>query len=78
MFTPWLLEQSDREDGVGRLARLAYLDINAGCASAYSNATNWLYHFKDNHAKQLPLFTELLGDAYVEYCTELDKHKSAF
>lgn len=78
MFTTWLLDQDDREDSVGLLARTAKSDINNGCSRVYPYATDWLHHFKDRHSKQLPKLMEPLGDAYVEYCTTFDERKQDF
>lgn len=72
MFTEWLLDQQDRTDNVGRLARLVWDDHNAGCAVMYPDPVSWKKHFEARHAAKLPLLMEMLGDAYVEYATQLD------
>lgn len=78
MFTAWLLDQRSRDDSVGDLAGLAYEDYNAGCAGVYKDAVAWLAHFESMHRKQLPILTEMLGDAYVEYCTQLSTKTDEF
>jgi len=77
MFTSWLFEQDDRDDNVGRFAKLAYADYNAGCASAFKDAVAWKEHFEQKHPKKFGVLLELLGDAYVEYSTELDEQFKA-
>jgi hypothetical protein len=77
MFTSWLFEQDDRDDRVGRFARLAYADYNAGCASPFKDAVAWKVHFEQKHPKKFGVLLELLGDAYVEYCTEFSEQDKA-
>jgi hypothetical protein len=78
MFTAWLLDQQGREDSIGDLADLVYEDHNAGCAIMFKDAVAWLSHFESSHRKQLVILTEMLGDAYVEYCTQLGTHTNEF
>lgn len=76
MFTSWLFEQQDRDDNVGLFARVAFYDYNAGCAGYYRDAVAWKKHFDVKHVRKAPKLNEMLGDAYVEYCTELDENLS--
>ena len=78
MFTAWLLDQRDRVDAVGMLANVAYNDHNAGCASMYKDPVSWMHHFEDKHRKQLARLMEGLGDAYVEYCSQLGTKNDLF
>jgi len=78
MFTAWLLDQRGREDSVGDLADLVYEDHNAGCAIMFKDAVAWMGHFEDMHRRQLSILTELLGDAYVEYCNQLGTQTDEF
>lgn len=78
MFTLWALDQQDRDDSVGKIAKLMYRDHNDGCAIMFKDATGWLHHFQDKHVRQLPILTEMLGDAYVEYCTTLKRTNEGF
>lgn len=71
MFTAWLYEQQDRNDSVGLFARVAYYDYNAGCAGMYRDAIEWKKHFEVKHMRKYPKLMELLGDAFVDYCSEL-------
>ena len=77
MFTSWLFEQDDRDDRVGRFARLAYADYNAGCASPFKDAVAWKVHFEQKHPKKFEELLDMLGDAFVEYSTELDEQFKA-
>jgi hypothetical protein len=67
MFISWLLEQQDRDDTAGFLARTMFDDYNAGCASLYPDAARWKEHFESKHKKHAAFLMELLGDALVEY-----------
>lgn len=78
MFTVWLFGQQDRDDSVGLFARVAFYDYNAGCALVFGDAVGWKKHFEVKHARKYPKLIELLGDAYVEYCTELGEKSSKF
>lgn len=78
MFTTWLLEQQDRPDSVGMLARTAYKDHNDGCAILYKDAIGWLHHFQGRHRNNLAILIGMLGDAHVEYCTQLDTKTDEF
>ena len=78
MFTTWLLEQQDRPDSVGVLAKTIYDDQNAGCAIMYKDAVAWLHHFEERHRGKLAILTDMLGDAYVEYCIQLDTRTDEF
>lgn len=69
MFTSWLFEQQDRDDRVGLMARTAFDDFNAGCASLFSDAVGWKTHFESRHVKHYHFLLGLLGDAFVEYST---------
>lgn len=71
MFTTWLLEQSDRDDSVGVLARLLFHDYNAGCALMYKDPLGWMQHFKQAHGRVSEKVKDMLGDAYVEYVDTL-------
>ena len=78
MFTVWLFEQRDRDDSVGLFARVAFYDYNAGCASVFKDAVAWKKHFEVKHVRKAPNLMELLGDAFVEYCSELGKSSTQF
>jgi hypothetical protein len=53
-------------------------DYNAGCAGPYKTAVEWKEHFEQKHPSKFEALLELLGDAYVEYCTELKEQKETF
>jgi hypothetical protein len=78
MFSVWVLDQIDREDGVGRFARVVWEDYNSGCAAMYKDAVAWKKHFEKCHRSKLELLVQLLEDAYVEYAMGLDQHDDAF
>jgi hypothetical protein len=78
MFLIWALDQQDRDDSVGLLTRTMWQDYNAGCAGPYKTAVEWKEHFEQKHPSKFEALLELLGDAYVEYCTELKEQKETF
>lgn len=68
VFTPWILEQQDREDEVGDCARLIFEDINNGCApSTFRDVIVWKRHFVAEHPKTVDQSLILLREAYVAY-----------
>ena len=71
VFTAWVLDQQERIDSVGKLARLIVDDHNAGCAAMYKDPVAWRNHFERFHRSSYTVLIEMLGDAYVEYCTSL-------
>jgi hypothetical protein len=73
MFSVWVLDQIDREDGVGRFARVVWDDYNSGCAAMYKDAVAWKTHFEHSHGSKLGVLVQLLEDAYVEYAMSLDQ-----
>jgi len=72
------MEQQDREDTVGKIARLMWQDYNAGCARMYPDPVSWKVHFEQKHAKGFSVLFEWLGDAYVEFASELNAKGDAF
>lgn len=79
MFVQWLLDQQDREDGVGALARTAWGDYNAGCAPVmFQDAIGWKEHFEKIHRKSFNKLMDLLGEAFVEYVAFLDTKSEEF
>lgn len=70
VFTTWLLEQQDRTDSVGYVARICYNDYNAGCAMMYRDPIGWAEHFKNSHSRHYEKLKSILGDAYVEYVAQ--------
>jgi hypothetical protein len=78
VFTAWVLDQQDRDDSVGKLARLIIMDHNAGCAVMYRDPISWKKHFELFHRPKLDALMDMLGDAYVEYCTSLGTRTDSF
>jgi hypothetical protein len=78
MFTAWLLDQQDRSDATGRIARAIFEDHNAGCAVMYADPIGWMKHFQEKHRKTLPTLSTLLGEAYVEYVNSLAYENTDF
>lgn len=77
MFTEWLLDQQDRNDSVGKIAAVVWSDHNSGCAPMYPDPVSWKKHFEAKHAPKLDVLMEYLGDAYVEYATQLKPRMSS-
>jgi len=71
MFSSWLFEQVGTGGSVGRLAELCFADVNAGCALPFYDAVGWKKHFERYHADSFDVVFELLGDAFVEFCSQL-------
>jgi len=68
MFTPWVLDQQDRPDDVGRFAAILWGDINNGCGSSMiRDAVTWKKHFDEVHPKTSTGLNLLLGEAYTAY-----------
>jgi hypothetical protein len=68
MFTPWVLEQLDRPDDVGRFASIMWGDINNGCgSSSMRDPVSWKKHFELVHPKTSTALLILLSEAYAEY-----------
>ena len=78
MFTEWLLDQQEREDSVGKLARVVRDDHNAGCATMFRDPVSWKEHFEHYHRKSFAALFTMLGDAYVEYATSLNTKTDRF
>ena len=78
MFTSWVLDQQDRDDTVGKLAKVMWDDYNAGCAVMFKDPVAWKNHFESRHKKQAPLLMEWLSDTFVEYCTSLGTRTNEF
>ena len=78
MFTSWALDQMDRDDSVGKLAKVMWDDHNAGCATMFKDPVSWKNHFEGSHKKQAPLLMEWLSDMFVEYCTSLNTRTNEF
>jgi hypothetical protein len=78
MFTSWVLDQQDRDDTVGKLAKVMWDDYNAGCASMFKDPVAWKNHFESVHRKQAALLMDWLSDTFVEYCTSLDTRTNEF
>ena len=78
MFTSWALDQMDRDDSVGKLAKVMWDDHNAGCASMFKDPVGWKNHFESRHGKQAPMLLEWLSDMFVEYCTSLNTRTDQF
>ena len=78
MFTSWALDQMDRGDSVGKLAKVMWDDHNAGCAAMFKDPVSWKNHFESSHGKQAPLLMDWLSDMFVEYCTSLNTRTDQF
>ena len=78
MFTSWALDQMDRGDSVGKLAKVMWDDHNAGCAAMFKDPVSWKNHFEGSHGKQAPLLMDWLSDMFVEYCTSLNTRTDQF
>jgi hypothetical protein len=78
VFTAWVLDQQDRDDSVGKLAKLMVMDHNSGCAVMYRDPISWKRHFELFHRGKLGVLMDMLGDAYVEYCNSLGTRTDSF
>jgi len=68
MFTPWVLDQQDRPDDVGRFAAILWSDINNGCGSSMiRDAVTWKKHFEESHPKTAVGLNLLLAESYTAY-----------
>ena len=67
MFMVWLMDQEDREDSVGDLQHLLYVDYNNGCLPQVNSVKAVANHFLDYHPNQFIIFRELLAKAIQAY-----------
>lgn len=75
MFITWLLEQLDRTDRVGKLAKLIEMDINNACLPRTLSATGIQKHFFDRHIKGYAVILPALSGAYKEYLDFIENSK---
>jgi hypothetical protein len=74
MFLNWILDQQDREDATGSIARVIWKDINNGCGSTYFRSSrSWLNHFEDKHTKILTSLKPLLAESYLRYLASYEE-----
>lgn len=67
MWIAWILEQQEREDSTGRLARLIWSDINNGCGNTFlKTVVDWNRHFEAEHPR-LPSLKPWFASAYTDY-----------
>jgi len=71
MFGEWLDEQRDRNDDVGRFARLCWDDFTSGCARWFSGAVEWRDHFVALHPDRADFMFGLLREAFVAYADDV-------
>ena len=69
-FVTWLLDQQDTGGTTARFSKLAWDDVNNGCASPRFTAQEWIEHFKDKHEEKADILTEMLFTSFVEYTKE--------
>lgn len=68
LFMAWLLEQSVREDRIGRLCRIIQVDYNNGCLQARHREDILIDHFAKNHAEtSISILGPLLIEAHLEF-----------
>jgi hypothetical protein len=71
MFTPWVLDQQDRPDDVGRFAAIMWGDINNGCASSsMRDVFSWKRHFEEVHPKTSAALLMMLTETYEAYVND--------
>lgn len=66
-FTQWILALEDEDGVLDRFQKVAYTDINNGCASSKFDATDWKKHFDVKHKESATELTALLKIAYELY-----------
>ena len=66
-FTQWLLSLEDEDGALGRFQKLAYSDINNGCASSKFDAIQWKKHFIEKHPESAEPLIKLLINSYNVY-----------
>ena len=76
-FITWLFEQLDDPGPHQRFAKLAWDDVNNGCAHIRFSVKQWQDHFFEKHPDSSKILIPMLIDAYVQYQKEV-KGKFAF
>ena len=66
-FTQWLLELEDEDGILEKFQKVAFGDINNGCASSKFDALGWKQHFQDKHPESADRLISLLAQAYAKY-----------
>ena len=72
-FSTWLWEQLDLPGRAGDLAKICWLDVNNGCASAKFSASEWVNHFEGKHRDKKEKLSDMLIPVYLEYLEEVRK-----
>jgi len=72
-FTQWILELEDEDGVIDQFHRVAYSDINNGCASSKFDALAWKKHFYEKHAETADRLVALLSLAYAQYVMKADE-----
>lgn len=73
MFMVWLMEQEDRDDGVGRLQSLIYKDFNNGCLPPPKSIKAVVEHFISYHPDRFLQIRADLIEAIKAYEAPDDK-----
>jgi hypothetical protein len=66
-FTSWLWNQVDDLGDQAGFARVAWNDVNNGCASAAFSASDWIRHFDEKHYDNRSDLTYQLFVSFQEY-----------
>jgi hypothetical protein len=56
---------------VARFAKVAWDDVNNGCANPRFSHREWFDHFNDKHAEKANLLLDMLYTAYLAYIEEV-------
>lgn len=66
-FTQWILGLEDEKGILDRFQKVAFGDINNGCASSKFDALGWKQHFLEKHPDSAEDLIALLTKAYAKY-----------
>jgi hypothetical protein len=69
-FVTWLWEQIDEQGASSKFAKIAWDDVNNGCAHGTFGPAQWIEHFSIKHPEAKAILIEGLLKAYDEYQLE--------
>ena len=72
-YTTWLFDQADAGGPTAKFSKVAWDDVNNGCASARFSTQEWIDHFTIKHPDKADTLIEMLFNSYVEYTREIKR-----
>jgi hypothetical protein len=70
-FSTWLWEQLEEFTASAEFAKIAWTDVNNGCAHATFSVSDWVAHFDEKHKDRKDLLMAMMLTTYKEYMLSL-------